>query len=355
MKKTMMLLLTALLTLTLSAAALAEPLSLDGVVTAAYTSEVYADSAAAALQVHVTPGQTVQAGDPVVTLRTTRVLAEADGTVAAVFAAPGDLAETVTARYGAPLWLEDSVTYTVAATNEKAWNSVAAKVVRVGESVYLRSRSNESRTGEGFITAVDGSSYTLHVTKGDFIVAETVEIFRTANLAEDACLGRGEVGRNAPIAVSAAGRIVHVAVAAGDTVKKGDLLLETLTGSGTSAVLKAEASGVVAEVAAVQGAALTEGQVAAVIWPREAMQIQASLPEADLGYIAVGDQVNLTFDWNSDSGQTLVGTVAGISAMADAASENTVFTLTVRFTPDENVRYGMNVIISTIEEEEAGA
>lgn len=335
--------------LTVNTTALAEPLSLDGTVTAAYTSEVYTASTAITQAVHVAVGQTVQAGDAVATLRTTKVYAEDDGVITAVFAQGGDLADAVATRYGAAIYMETDVLYTVSATTDKAYDSVATKLVQVGENVYLRSRTNESRKGTAMITAMDGTSYTLHVTEGDFIVGETVEIFRTADYAASVCLGRGDVARNAPLTVTTTGRIVAVHVQPGDEVKKGDLLLETLEGSGTTNVLTAEVDGVVAEIAAVQGVALEENTVAAVIWPSDAMQIEASIPEADLSYITIGDEVALTFDWNADSGETMRGIVQRISAVSDAESSSTTFTLVITFVPDENVRFGMNVTITTID------
>lgn len=350
MKRLITLLMLAVMLLAAWAPALAESISLDGKVTAGYTAEVYAESSAIAQTVYVAVGQTVAAGDAIAALRTTKVYAEEEGTVSAVFAAVGDLGDTLTTRYGAALYMETNVLYTVSATADKAWDSVDAKLVHVGEQVYLRSRKDEARTGKALITAVDGSSYTLHVTEGSFIVGETVEIFRTEDFAETACLGRGDVGRNAPLAVTATGRIVNVAVEAGAKVKKGDLLLETLEGSGSSAQLTASVSGVVAELAVQQGAAVTEDTVAAVIWPSDAMQIEASIPEADLIYIAVGDEVTLSFDWNEDSGETLTGTVKSISALSDGESSTTTYTAVITFTPDQNVRYGMNVTISTIDE-----
>lgn len=349
MKHFLMMLLLGAMALSIGTAALAETITLDGTVTAAMTSEVYAQSTAIVQAVNVQPGQMVNAGDVIATLRTTKVYAEEDGTITAVFGETGDLADSLTTRYGAALYMETDVLYTVSATTDKAYDAVDAKLVHVGETVYLRSWDDESRTGTGFITAVEGSSYTIHVTKGQFIVGETAEIFRTADHAESACLGRGEIGRNAPLAVTATGRIVKVAVKPGDTVKKGDLLLETLTGSGSANVLTANAAGVVAEIGVSQGASIAEDAVAAVIWPSDAMQITAAIPEADLSCVTIGDEVSLAFDWNADSGKTLTGTVQSISAISDAESSYTAFTLVVSFTPDENVRYGMNVTISTIE------
>ena len=349
MKKMLSLILSLVLMLSLSAAALAEPLSLDGTVTAAHTSEVYASSSAIAQKVHVALGQKISAGDTVVTLRTTPVYADADGVVTAVFAEAGDLGDTLTTRYGAALVLETEVLYTVAATTERAYDSVATKLVQIGENVSLRSRTNESRTGKAVITAVDGINYTLHVTEGSFIVGEVVEVFRGEGFTEANCLGRGEVARNAPTLVTATGRIVKVHVQPGAEVKKGDLLLETLEGSGVATVLTSDVDGVVAQINAAQGAALAENDVAVVIWPTDAMQIEASIHELDLKDVAIGQQVNLAFDWNEEYGKTVTGTISRISAVNDAEATSTSYTLVIDFTPDEYVRYGMNVTITTIE------
>ncbi len=329
--------------------ALAETISLDGTVTAAYTSEVYAESTAIVQQVNVRVGQMVSAGDVIATLRTTKVYAEEDGVITAVFGETGDLADTLTTRYGAAVYMETDVLYTISATTDKAYDTVDAKLVHVGESVWVRSRADETRTGKGVITAVDGSSYTVQVTAGEFITDEIAEVYRDAEYSESACLGRGDVGRSAPLAVTGTGRIVSMHVKPGDAVKKGDLLMETLEGSGSCAAMTAPVSGVVAELAITQGASVTEDAVAAVIWPSDAMQIEAGIPEVDLSYVTIGDEVTLTFDWNVDSGETMTGTVQSISAISDAESSGTVFTIAVAFVADENVRYGMNVTIATAE------
>ena len=347
MKRIFSLVLSALLLF--HASALAETVSLDGTVTAAYTAEVYAASTAIVQQLNVQVGQPVNVGDAIATLRTTRIYAEEDGTITAVFGETGDLADNLTTRYGAAMYMETDVLYTVSATTDKAYDAVDTKLVYVGESIWLRSRDDETRTGAGLIAAVDGSSYTIHVTAGDFIIGESVEVYRDAEYAESACLGRGSVNRSTPLAVTATGRIVAIHVKPGDTVRKGDLLMETLEGSGSSAVMTAEASGVIAELAVQQGASITEDTVAAVIWPSDAMQIEAYSPEADLSYVTIGDEVTLTFDWNADTGDTMTGIVKSISAISDSESSSTVFKLVVAFTPDEYVRYGMNVTVSTVE------
>lgn len=347
MKKILPLMLTMMLLFASGAAA--ESLTLDGKVTAAYTQEVYAASTAIVQSVNITVGQVVSAGDAIGVLRTTKVYAEDYGTVTAVFGEAGDLAETLTERWGAALYMETDILYTVSATTEKAYGAAENTLLHVGETVYLCSRTDRTRTGTGLITAVAGNAYTVHVTDGSFLVGETAEIFRASAMTNASCLGRGTVERNAPLAITASGRIVEMAVQPGDTVRKGDLLLETLEGSGASSLILADSTGVVAQVNLIQGETIAENAVTCVIWPMAAMQIEATIPETELGNLAVGEQVELTFDWNADSGDTLLGTVERISAIADPDSTAASYVAIIRFKPDASIRYGMHVTISTIE------
>lgn len=343
------LMLVALATALATGAALADSISFDGTVTAAYTHEIYADNTAQVESIPVIVGQTVKAGDTIALLRTTKVYAEENGTVAAVFGAPGDLTDTLAERYGAAIYLESSVTYTIAASTQYAYDAVETKLVHAGEIVALRSRTESSRTGEGVITAVDGENYTVHVTAGDFLVGESVSIYRGGDYKDAQRIGRGAIARGADTAVAGAGRIVSVAVKAGDEVARGDLLMETLTGTGDSPVIASDVDGVVAQIGAVQGAALEENAVAAVIWPDDAMQIEIEVNENDLTFIQVGDVVNLLFDWEVERSATSTGTVKSISAISSDGSDDAVYTATIAFTPDEAIRYGMSVTVTTVE------
>lgn len=341
--------LTSLALSLLNVSALAESVSLDGTVTAAYTHEVYAAASGIVESVSVTAGQNVTAGDEVAALRTTKVYAEVDGTVSAVFARAGSLTDTVAERYGACVYLESDVTYTVSASTENAYDSVETKVVYVGEQIYLRSRSDSARAGVGVITGVDGSAYTVQVTDGSFKVGESVNLYRDAAFTDTQRVGRGDVGRNAPVAVTASGRVASVAVTEGQSVTRGALLMETLDGSAADPSILAGEAGVVAEINVEPGATVSENAVVAVIWPAEAMQIEALINESDLASISIGDTVSLAFDWSADSAEPVSGVVRSISALSDSASEDTCFRVRIDFEPDASIRYGMNVTIATMD------
>ena len=203
MKKLWQCLLAAAMVMALCCpVALADSISFDGVVTAAYTHEVYARNSAQVESVPVIVGQVVKAGETIAVLRTTKVYAEEDGTVAAVFGRVGDLTDTLAARYGAAIYLESTVTYTVAASTQYAYDAVDTKLVRVGEAVTLRSRTESSRTGEGIVTAVDGTSYTVHVTSGDFLIGESVSVYRGSEYKDAQRIGRGPIARNSDALVT---------------------------------------------------------------------------------------------------------------------------------------------------------
>ena len=335
--------------------AMAETISFSGQVIAAFAHDVYSPFTAIVDRLYVTAGDIVQANTAVAQLRTTKVYAETDGTVTAVFGQAGDNAENIAARYGAVIYLDDGVHYTisVSAGDAKAYNAVDTQYVQPGEAVYLRSRSEESRTGTGVITVVDDTGYTVEVLTGGFITGEAVNIYRTADHADTQRVGRGTIVNKPALAITGTGCIVNMAVKPGDTVQRGDLLMETLAGDANAALVQAallaETDGTVASISVQQGTTVEAGSLIATIWPREAMQLQASIPEADLGAICAGDTVEIVFDWNQDAGQSTQGTVRAISAVNDATSEMTQFIAYIDFTPDASVRYGMNATVTTIE------
>jgi hypothetical protein len=84
------------------------------------------------------------------------------------------------------------------------------------------------------------------------------------------------------------------------------------------------------------------------------MWIEASVDETDLGAISVGDKVSIEFTWNDDD-VTYDGTVAMISAIGTANEESVTYPVYITFTPDETVKYGMTVVVSSQDGEDTDA
>lgn len=354
------LLLAALL---VAPCALAETVTFTGTVAAGATHEVYAPIGGTVDKVEVVAGQRVGADDVLVRLSTTKVYAEESGTVTGVFGQPGDNAETVASKYGAVMVIEGESVYIIAASTDNAYNSTATKFVHVGEAVYLSCYSDGKHTGSGVITAIEGTDYTVRVISGEFLIGETVNVYRGESAVSTRRIGRGTLNRTSPTAVTGSGSIVAFAVSAGDTVQRGDLLFETLDGSFdglymSGSDIAAGVAGVVSQIDAQQGAKIEKDSVVAVLYPENSMRIEAQIEEANLACVRVGDPVSIELVWNQDEEVTYDGTIAMISAIADSAADaaegesSVTYTVYIDFTPDENTRYGMSAVVTTIDQAE---
>lgn len=347
----------------LAPCALAESITFTGTVAASETHEVYAPIGGTVETVNVESGQKVKADDVIVQLSTNKVYAEEAGTVTGVFGQPGDSAETVAQKFGAVMYIEGESVYSIDASTDNAYNSTATKFVHVGEEVYLSCYSDGTHTGTGVITAIQGTDYTVRVTSGEFLIGETVNVYRGESATSTKRIGRGTLNRTSPTAVSGTGSIVSFAVKSGDTVKRGDLLFETLEGSFdglymSGSEITAGVDGTISQVSAQQGSAIQKDSVVAVIYPDNAMRIEAQIEEANLASIAVGDPVSIELIWNQDEGVSYSGNIAMISAISGSSSGDSMesesavtYNVYVDFIPDENTRYGMSAVVTTLIEE----
>lgn len=347
-------------------AALADTISFNGVVDAGDTYEIYAPIGGTVGSVSVEPGQNVSAGEVLAEIKTTRVYAAESGTVTGIFGQPGDSAETVAEKYGAVMYIEGESVYTISASTDNAYDATENKFVHVGEEVYLSCYSDGSHTGTGIITGVQGTDYTVEVRSGEFLVGEKVNVYRGEGTSPSQRIGRGDLTRKNPTPVTTSGSIVAFAVENGDSVRRGDLLFETLDGdfdglymSGTQIV--SDLDGTVAQVNLEQGARVEKDGVAAVIYPAGSMRIAAQVAEADLGSIAVGDAVSIELIWNQDEEIAYQGVISMISAIANetAGADNmdaaeVTYDVYIDFTPDEYTRYGMSAVINTLEPQTVG-
>lgn len=349
-------------TMLTTGAALADTISFEGTVAASDTHEVYAAIGGTVGSVEAEVGQKVAAGDVLATLDTTKVYATESGTVTGLFGQPGDNAETVAQKYCAVMYIEGESVYSIAASTDNAYNETDNKFVHVGEEVTLKCYSDADHTGTGVITAIQGTDYTVKVTSGEFLIGETVNVYRGEAKSANR-IGRGELTRTAPTAVTGTGSIVAFAVNDGDAVARGDLLFETLSGEFDGLYMSgnqilAETDGVIAQLNLSQGGRIEKDSVAAVLYPSGKMRIEAQIEEANLSAIAVDDPVTIELIWNQDEEVTYDGTISMISGIANAAggdmegSGSVTYTVYVDFTPDENTRYGMSAVVSTIDAEE---
>lgn len=377
MKSRILLSLVLACVLALTGAALAESdYDFDAKVVCVQPEYVAAAIGGTVASVPVLAGQLVKTGDTLAELNTVKVYAPADGTVTGVFCAPGDSVTDITDRYGALLYIEPDSKYTLTASTDNAYNLSENKYIHVGEQLYLAC-SDATHTGQGFVTAVNGTDFTIEVTSGSFYMGETVSAYRAENRAARTRVGRGTIERIANLSVTGGSGEGDVSVAAvhvadGDAVKAGDLLMETLSGTFdarycTGSGLVSDVDGILAATELAVGGTVNKGDVIATVYPRENLQLEVDVNEADLAALSVGAPVQISFNWNEDAEDANVyaGKVASLlySAVASEATEGessdaAAYAAYIDFDADESIRLGMTATVrpvSTVEEEEPEA
>ena len=306
--------------------------------------------------VYLRVGQRVAQGEKVATISATKVYSTVEGTVAGIFAQLGDSTENVISRYGAVLYIEPTNRYVVAASTEKAYNSSQTKLIHIGEKVFLSCTQDGTHKGTAVVTSVKeadesgNTAYTLEVTSGDFYMGETVGIYRSEKYNAESRIGRGTIAQNAAVAIAGTGSLIRLHVEEGDFVERGELLFETVDGTldGLYAVdntILSDVSGVVASVGAEAGAATSKGASLITVYPDDAYEIEIEVSEYDLGEIHEGDSVVIEFDWDADGLKKYHGEVVTISRVNKNESGAAAYPAYIRFTPDEDVRLGMSVLV----------
>ncbi len=347
--------LLAAMVLTVPGAQADLALSYTGVVVAGETLPISALFGGKVASIPVRAGDLVKKGDVIAEIATTLNYAPLEGTITGIYAAEGDVAESIGERYGAVLYIEPTNRYTIAATTEKAYNSSENKYVHLGEEVYLNCTSDGTHRGMGIVSALTESGYNVEVTGGDFYMGETVNICRDSSYSSQSRIGRGTVGRTTPVAVKGTGSILKLHVENGDFVERGELLFETVDGIldglyAPDCVVTSPLTGIISTVDASAGGAVGKGDSLAKIHPSDSMQIEISVPEEDLTVLHEGQAVDIEFYWDIDEIKTYSGVVSSISHLSEEGesglrADKTYYKAYVDFTPDENIRLGMSVIV----------
>ena len=335
--------------------------SYDGTIVCITPQVVCAPFGGTVSAVSIQAGEKISVGDTVAMVETTKVYAPCNGSITGLFGQPGDDAKTIADRFGAVLYIAPSRQYTISATATKAYGSIETMYVHIGETVYMRSSGTYDRNyAQGIITAVDGMNYTVETTSGALLLDESVYLFRTEELLNDTRVGLGTVARTKEFAMAGEGGIVAMHVQDGDSVTRGQLLYETVTGTlpGLTAagnVIPSTASGIVESVDVKVGDSLTQGKVLLTVAPPDGMRAALELSEFDLADVHEGDPMMLIFQYDETGETTITGIVEMISNVAtkadDASNTDVTYTVYIHFVPDDSVRLGMTVTAAALEEQ----
>lgn len=351
MKRFVSIVLAALLALgCLTAVSLAEGdgLLLTATVESPVTVALKAPATGELMPFTVRAGDVLHAGDTAFTVAPQRVYADIDGTVAAVYAQAGDIADAAVSRYGAVLMIDHANRYQIMASNRTSSNTVENRDLHVGMPVYVRS-SNEKYTADGRITAVDGSTFVVEVLGGDLVFTQEVKVYRDPEYKN--LLSRTHLSAIAPYAVAASGTITEMAVQPGDTVHAGDYLFSFVPdsldperrGTADATAVKPAESLIVTAVTVQAGASVQKGQPLLTAVPLGVYELRALVEEGDVPSFAVGDVLNVRFE-ELNALPVIRATVTAISPLG-IAGDVSRYEMRLAFDAPEGVWPGMHATL----------
>ena len=286
----------------IAAPALAEVFT--GTTVAGSTISITSDAGGILEEMYVQPGSAVKEGDVIASLRTTKVFANQDGTVARIHVQEGRKAE------GTVLEIASVSRYTVYCTSDDAYDSVSSNLVHCGETLYMKCTSNGTHQGRGRVYSIENETYMVEATAGEFYVGETVYLYRDPDYTYKMLVGVGTVVSSAAEAYEGEGRIAAIHVSEGEYVEKGELLYEVIEGEGTEII--APADGIITACDAENGAAIEENQSVAQMAAYGEICITVQLGEDQVAQVSVGDSAELKYSCYGES-RSIPGTVTSIS------------------------------------------
>ncbi len=348
MKKMIVLLLCLALALPCAAAAeeTAPGITANGVVESQNVYEITAPYSGVLMPFDVESGDRVEAGELLFTLDTVKVYAPAAGTVQAVFAEEGDLCEDAISLYGMIACIEKSLPQTIQASTYGAYNDEENRLIHVGETVYFQQSNDKDNEGEGRVTYVSGSDYTVEMTKGDVENGHSVKLYRDEKMGTKTCIGTGKVERAADVTVAGSGRVLRCAVKEGQRVAKGQLLFELAAQdaeAGANAEVDAPETGALELNQTYGGQQVYKGMVLAKVHGLEAMNVVAEVDEMDLDRVHVGDSLTIVFDRYPS--EQVSGTVTQISRIGVPKQNATYYDVTIAYASSLETLPGMNATV----------
>lgn len=332
----------------LAAPGLAESVTLEGTVVATKTVAVLSRGAGVLEEVSVQEGDRVEAGQELAALMCDVTYAEVSGTVK-LYGEPGESVETLTERYGAVAYVTPDIAFTVSATTRSAYDAAENKIIRSGETVYLRGTTDTDKTGVGMVTVVSGSSYTVEVTESTLEDGDTVYIYRDAALSAASRIGKGTVNHTEQAACTGSGAVSEIYVTDGAHVEEGQPLFGTVETDAYTQRLASSVNGTVAKVQASPGDAVEAGTLIATVYPEDTLRLRVLANETELQGIASGQRVTLSFA-DGAAAQGVVERIAGDRYTAaegeDIDDSDVLFAVYVQVDGEATLACGMTVQVT---------
>ena len=269
----------------IAAPALAEVFT--GTTVARRTIAVTTDAGGILDEMYVQPGSVVREGEAIARLRTTKVFATQNGTVARIHAKEGKETE------GTVLELAPVSRYTIHCTSDGAYDSISSNLIHCGETLYVKCTKNGTHQGRGRIYAIDNETYMVEATAGEFYVGETVYLYRDEDYSKKQRVGIGTVVSGATEVYESKGRITTIHVSEGEYVEKGELLYEVI--DGVSAEILAPADGIITTCEVEKGASIADDQTVAGMVSYDDVCIAVQLDDQQAAQLSPGDSAALSY------------------------------------------------------------
>ena len=290
--------------LALAAPALAEVY--EGTTAALSTVTVASEFSGILDVLHAQPGQRVEAGDSLASLRPQKTFATQDGAVSMVFAKAGDSVD------GKVLEVTPLERYTIHCTVNKAYQNAASTLVHSGETVYIKCTADGTHRAIGTITQIDGEEYRVLTIGGELYVGETVYLYRDEDFTYSQRVGIGTVVVTDTEAYEAKGELTTIRVAEDEYVERGQLLYETGGGG-----IAAPVDGILASLTCQIGDAVEQGQAVAEIVPEGAVCVEIQVNATAAARISPGDAALLNLP-GEEAEEAVPGTVVDVFSIADS-------------------------------------
>jgi len=292
----------ALALLMTAAPALAEVFT--GTIVARSTTAIAADAGGIIDELFVQPGSVVKEGEVIARLRTTKVFANQNGTVARIHAKEGKENE------GTVLEIVPVSRYTIHCTSDEAYDSISSNLVHCGETLYMKCTTNGTHQGRGRVYSIDNATYMVEATGGEFYIGETVYLYRNAEYAYKQLVGTGTVVSGATEPYESEGRITAIHVSEGEYVEKGELLYEVIDGEGVEIVVPTD--GIITACDVNSGAIVEDDQIIANLVPYDEICVAVQVDEDQIGQISTGDSAAMTYSCYGEE-RLIPGIVMAIS------------------------------------------
>ena len=164
----------------------------NGTVQASRFEDLTAPCSGTLLPFDWSAGDTVDAGDVLFQMMTTRVTAPVNGSVSALFVEEGDSADAAMATYGTVLAIEPEYISRMHASYLTAYENQDCLHVHVGQPLWFKFGSEE---GTGIVISTADEYYEVEIHTGDYNIGRKIGLYKDEDYSYDCRVGEGIVYR----------------------------------------------------------------------------------------------------------------------------------------------------------------